>query len=84
MLLRIALSLVYLWYKQRVRSAATASAGQTPEARINEIADQISLMAQNCPVSTQTLLDMSFAIRNFKHSTFEHLQKHYEDKVTIL
>ncbi|CAD5234306.1 unnamed protein product [Bursaphelenchus xylophilus] len=80
MLLRVALSLVYLWYKQRVRSAATASGGQTPEDRVQEIAEQISILAQNCPVSSQTLLDMGFAIRNFKHSTFEHLQKHYEDK----
>ncbi|CAD5229499.1 unnamed protein product [Bursaphelenchus okinawaensis] len=80
MLLRVAISLVYLWYKQRVRSAATASGGQTPEERIQEIAEQISVLAQNCPVSAQTLLDMGFAIRNFKHSTFEHLQKHYEDK----
>ncbi|KAI6173938.1 Rab-GAP TBC domain-containing protein [Aphelenchoides besseyi] len=80
MLLRVALSLVYLWYKQRVRSAATASAGANPEERVVEIANQISVLCQNCPISVQTLLDMGFAIRNFKHSTFEHLQKHYEDK----
>jgi hypothetical protein len=81
MLLRVALSLVYLWYKQRVKSAPTASAATTPEARVEEISAQIIVLCQNCPVTIQTLLDMGFAIRNFKHSTINSLQKQFEDKV---
>lgn len=84
MLLRIVLSLVYLWYKQRVKSAPTASAASSPEDRVEEIATQISILCQNCPVSVQTLLDMGFAIRNFKHSTINSLQKHFEDQVFAL
>jgi hypothetical protein len=83
MLLRVALSLVYLWYKQRVKTAPTATAQSTPEARVEEIAGQINVLCQNCPISVQTLLDMGFHIRNFKHSTIEHLQKHFEDKVSF-
>lgn len=84
MLLRVALSLVYLWYKQRVKSAPTASAATTPEARVEEISTQIIVLCQNCPVSIQTLLDMGFAIRNFKHSTINSLQKQFEDKVKCI
>lgn len=84
MLLRVILSLVYLWYKQRIRSEATAFGGSTPEARVNEIATQIATMAQNCPVSSQTLLDMGFAIRNFKHSTVDNYQKFYREKASFL
>ncbi|KAI6191393.1 Rab-GAP TBC domain-containing protein [Aphelenchoides bicaudatus] len=80
MLLRITLSLVYLWYKQRVKSAPTASAATSPESRVAEISAQITVLCQNCPVSVQTLLDMGFAIRNFKHTTINNLQKHFEDK----
>lgn len=83
MLLRITLSLVYLWYKQRVKSAPTATAASSPESRVAEISAQITVLCQNCPVSVQTLLDMGFAIRNFKHSTIDHLQKHFEDKVGL-
>lgn len=114
MLLRIVLSLVYIWYKESSSSynatksnshgknkkfpllletfsnrSSKFSLGngvngtgdeKSVDQRINDINDQICVIAQNCPISVQTLLDMGCAIRNFKHSTFENRQKHYEDK----
>lgn len=112
MLLRVVLSLVYLWCKERPRSErhagkdpsvlrASTMPNQRPtpsqankkflrgglsseersvEERIAEVQDQIAAIAANCPISVQTLLDMGCSIRNFKHSTFEHRQKYYEDK----
>uniref|UniRef100_A0A915DZ55 TLDc domain-containing protein n=1 Tax=Ditylenchus dipsaci TaxID=166011 RepID=A0A915DZ55_9BILA len=118
MLLRVTLSLVYLWYKDRskepnsgtdpvssrnsatqrrhfplIRSSTLPTRSKPPTApaglpndssagsvdeRIAEINNQIIHLAENCPISVQTLLDMGCAIRNFKHSTFEQRQKHYE------
>lgn len=127
MLLRVTLSLVYVWYKERSRTFAlnntahnatnnnnNGSGGRFPLIRsstmpsgrggklsmsglgdatmvssgklsavdqnIADVNEQIVAIAQNCPISVQTLLDMGCAIRNFKHSAFEQRQKHYENK----
>ncbi|KAI1723682.1 TLD domain-containing protein [Ditylenchus destructor] len=119
MLLRVTLSLVYLWYKHITKDQSSAAeqvatpavgqrrhfplmrsstlpsrpkpssagqptnndaSGKSVDEKISEINHQIIEMTQNCPVSMQTLLDMGFGIRNFKHSTFEQRQKHYENK----
>lgn len=81
MLLRVCLSLAYLWYKEKAKDRSGANASKSPEQRIAEINEQICHIAQNCPVSVQTLLDIGFSIRNFKHSTYERLQKDFENKV---
>lgn len=124
MLLRVALSLVYIWYKDRSRDFPRPSVSNNTSAlnnsnnnnnnnnssrflllrsatlptsrskqvnenggkifsvdqNIAEINEQIISIAQNCSISVQTLLDMCWGIRNFKHSTFEQRQKHYENK----
>lgn len=128
MLLRVALSLVYIWYKDRSRDFPRPAASGTNNSiignnnnnnrflllrgtslsssrakqsissggdlitsntdrttsqvdkNIAEINEQIISIVQNCPISIQTLLDMGWAIRNFKHSIFENRQKHYENK----
>jgi hypothetical protein len=79
LLLRISLALVYLWHKDKSKDAVL-SKSKSEEQKIVEIHEQICQIAQNCPVSSQTLLDTGFSIRNFKHSTFEQIQKSFEEK----
>lgn len=78
------MALVYVWYKEKGKISAPKHTSASVDERLKDISDQIIQIAQNCPISVQTLLDVGCAIRNLKFSTIERLQKHYEEKVVIL
>lgn len=129
MLLRVALSLVYIWYKDRsydfprpdtsANNSAIANNNNTNNNNTNnnssnnnnssrfllfksfsrtkassnlppnnnqiddniaQINEQIINIIQNCPIAIQTILNMGWAIRNFKHSSFENRQRDFENK----
>ncbi|TKR80492.1 hypothetical protein L596_014559 [Steinernema carpocapsae] len=84
LLLRVALALTYVWYKAKGKDGLSSRReyqGMSTDERINEIERQIAGMAENCPVSVQTLLDVGCSIRNLKTSTVERLQKDYESEL---
>lgn len=82
-LLRVAVALVYVWYKEKGKTSSGAKlASASVDDRIADISAQMVQFAQNCPITVQTLLDVGCSIRNLKFSTIERLQKHYEEKVS--
>uniref|UniRef100_A0A914D956 TBC1 domain family member 24 n=1 Tax=Acrobeloides nanus TaxID=290746 RepID=A0A914D956_9BILA len=81
MLLRITVALVYVWYKEKGKETPSSKwNSKSIEERTTEICTQVTQIAQNCPISVQTLLDVACAIRNLKFSTVERLQRQYEEK----
>jgi hypothetical protein len=82
MLLRVTVALVYVWYKEKGKETPSSKwNSKSIEERTTEICTQVTQIAQNCPITVQTLLDVACAIRNLKFSTVERLQRQYEEKV---
>uniref|UniRef100_A0A0K0FWU5 MIP14691p (inferred by orthology to a D. melanogaster protein) n=1 Tax=Strongyloides venezuelensis TaxID=75913 RepID=A0A0K0FWU5_STRVS len=81
-LLRIGVSIVYLWYKDRSRSIHLKNVpNKSKEECLEEVENQLIAVSKNIPVSCQTLIDVATHIRNMKHSFIDKTQKHYEDLI---
>ena len=81
MLLRVVLSLAYVWYKEKGKEALPQDfAGKSVDEKIEYVRDEIIQVVQECPISISTLLDICTSIRNFKFSTIQRLQSEFEAK----
>uniref|UniRef100_A0AC35TPH3 Rab-GAP TBC domain-containing protein n=1 Tax=Rhabditophanes sp. KR3021 TaxID=114890 RepID=A0AC35TPH3_9BILA len=79
-LLRIGIAIIYLWYKNR--SKHPLSLLDTPiDQCVEDVNQQLIATSSAVPVSFQTMIDIGIAIKNFKMSTVDRFQKHYEDQV---
>uniref|UniRef100_A0AC34QH23 TBC1 domain family member 24 n=1 Tax=Panagrolaimus sp. JU765 TaxID=591449 RepID=A0AC34QH23_9BILA len=81
MLLRVVLSLAYVWYKEKGKEHPSQSFNdKTVDEKIESIRDEIIQVVQDCPISISTLLEICTSIRNFKFSTIQRLQNDFEMK----
>ncbi|CEF62674.1 MIP14691p [Strongyloides ratti] len=81
-LLRIGISIVYLWYKDRSRSIHLKSVpNKSKEECLEEVENQLIEVCKSIPVSCQTFIDVATHIRNMKQSFINKNQKYYEDLI---
>uniref|UniRef100_A0A7E4VEM7 TBC1 domain family member 24 n=1 Tax=Panagrellus redivivus TaxID=6233 RepID=A0A7E4VEM7_PANRE len=88
MLLRVVLSLTYLWYKEKGKSTLPSSvAAGSVDEKLDAVREEIIQVVRDCPISISTLLDICTSIRNFKFSTVQRLQADFElkhrDKINL-
>uniref|UniRef100_A0AAF5CWB2 TLDc domain-containing protein n=1 Tax=Strongyloides stercoralis TaxID=6248 RepID=A0AAF5CWB2_STRER len=81
-LLRIGISIVYLWYKDKSRSIHLKNVpNKSKDECLEEVENQLIGVSKNIPVSCQTFIDIATHIRNMKQSFINKNQKYYEDLI---
>jgi len=82
-LIRVAISLLCLWYKNTYKMAKKGRASKRQSIKkqtIRQVNEQICTLSRNCPVPVESLLRMSFSIRGLTRSTINSRQRLYEEK----
>uniref|UniRef100_A0A0N4ZRA0 Rab-GAP TBC domain-containing protein n=1 Tax=Parastrongyloides trichosuri TaxID=131310 RepID=A0A0N4ZRA0_PARTI len=81
-LLRIGVTIVYLWYKDKSNSIHLKNLpNKSKDECVEEVEHQLIEVSKSIPVSCQTFIDIATHIRNMRHSYINRIQKQYEDLI---